>query len=335
MTDPALVSDEQQFDNALRPLYLKDFIGQDQIKENLRIFLEAAKLRGEPLDHVLFHGPPGLGKTTLAGIVAKEMGVELTHTSGPVLERPADLAGLLTNLKERGVLFIDEIHRLNHVIEEYLYPAMEDFAIDIVIDRGPSARTVRLDLPRFTLIGATTRAGLISSPLRGRFGVCTRIGYYEPNELYRIVLRSSTILGIDVDEDGAFEIAKRSRGTPRIANRLLRRVRDFAQIKAKGKINKEVAEDSLKMLDVDKMGLDEMDRRMLEAIIHKYGGGPVGISTIAVVVGEEPDTLEDVYEPYLIQEGFIKRTARGREATSLAYAHLGVDMKKGPQNGLF
>jgi Holliday junction DNA helicase RuvB len=252
-----------------------------------------------------------------------------------VLERPADLAGLLTNLKDRGVLFIDEIHRLNHVIEEYLYPAMEDFAIDIVIDRGPSARTVRLDLPKFTLIGATTRAGLISSPLRGRFGVCTRIGYYEPNELYRIVMRSSTILGIDVDEDGALEIAKRSRGTPRIANRLLRRVRDFAQIKAKGKIDKKVAEDSLKMLDVDTKGLDEMDRRMLEAIVHKYGGGPVGISTIAVVVGEEPDTLEDVYEPYLIQEGFIKRTARGREATSLAYAHLGVEMKKGRQDGLF
>jgi len=324
LTSPSLVEDEVAFDKALRPASLDEFVGQDRLKENLRVFLQAAVQRGEALDHVLFHGPPGLGKTTLANIIANEMGVQITHSTGPVIERPADLAGLLTNLSERAVLFIDEIHRLNHVVEEYLYPAMEDFKIDIMIDRGPSARSVRLKLQRFTLAGATTRAGLLTSPLRARFGMTCRVGYYSADELCDIVRRSAKITEVEVDDEGAMEIAARSRGTPRIANRLLRRVRDFAQIRASGKITKPVAEDALEMLEVDKQGLDDMDRRMLEAIVVKFGGGPVGLNNLAVAVGEEAETLEDVYEPFLIQEGFVKRTARGRQATDLAYKHLGI-----------
>jgi Holliday junction DNA helicase RuvB len=324
LTSPALVEEELAIDKALRPARLDEFVGQTQLKENLKIFLQAAVQRGEALDHILFHGPPGLGKTTLANIVANEMGVEIVHATGPVIERPADLAGLLTNLTERAILFIDEIHRLNHVVEEYLYPAMEDFKIDIMIDRGPSARSVRLKLQRFTLAGATTRAGLITSPLRARFGMMFRIGYYNTDELCQIVKRSARIMEVAVDEEGARELAARSRGTPRIANRLLRRVRDFAQIRANGKITGRVAEDALLMLEVDKLGLDDMDRRMLEAIILKFGGGPVGLNNLAVVVGEEAETLEDVYEPFLIQEGLIKRTPRGRQATNLAYEHLGI-----------
>ncbi|MFH0779081.1 MAG: Holliday junction branch migration DNA helicase RuvB [Candidatus Eisenbacteria bacterium] len=337
LTSPALVEEEVALDTALRPGSLDEFVGQNHLKENLRVFLQAAVQRGEALDHILFHGPPGLGKTTLANIIANEMGVEITHTTGPVIERPADLAGLLTNLTERAVLFIDEIHRLNHVVEEYLYPAMEDFKIDIMIDRGPSARSVRLNLQHFTLAGATTRAGMITSPLRARFGMTCRVGYYDKEELHRIVKRSAKIIGVDINEDGASEIAGRSRGTPRIANRLLRRVRDFAQIKAGGKITKPVAEDALQMLEVDRVGLDEMDRRMLEAVILKFAGGPVGLNNLAVAVGEEAETLEDVYEPFLIQEGFIKRTPRGRQATALAYRHLGIaspeDAGSGPGPG--
>ena len=335
LTSPALVEEEVAIDKALRPARLDEFVGQTQLKENLKVFLQAAVQRGEALDHILFHGPPGLGKTTLANIIANEMGVEIVHATGPVIERPADLAGLLTNLTERAILFIDEIHRLNHVVEEYLYPAMEDFKIDIMIDRGPSARSVRLKLQRFTLAGATTRAGLITSPLRARFGMMFRIGYYNPEELCQIVKRSAKIMEVAIDEEGARELAARSRGTPRIANRLLRRVRDFAQIRASGKITGRVAEDALQMLEVDKLGLDDMDRRMLEAIIVKFGGGPVGLNNLAVAVGEEAETLEDVYEPFLIQEGFIKRTPRGREATNLAYEHLGISEreKESGQNG--
>jgi Holliday junction DNA helicase RuvB len=335
LTSPALVEEELAIDKALRPARLDEFVGQTQLKENLKVFLQAAVQRGEALDHILFHGPPGLGKTTLANIIANEMGVEIVHATGPVIERPADLAGLLTNLTERAILFIDEIHRLNHVVEEYLYPAMEDFKIDIMIDRGPSARSVRLKLQRFTLAGATTRAGLITSPLRARFGMMFRIGYYNPEELCQIVKRSAKIMEVAIDEEGARELAARSRGTPRIANRLLRRVRDFAQIRASGKITGRVAEDALQMLEVDKLGLDDMDRRMLEAIIVKFGGGPVGLNNLAVAVGEEAETLEDVYEPFLIQEGFIKRTPRGREATNLAYEHLGISEreKESGQNG--
>ena len=348
LTSPALVEEELAIDKALRPARLDEFVGQTQLKENLKVFLQAAVQRGEALDHILFHGPPGLGKTTLANIMANEMGVEIVHATGPVIERPADLAGLLTNLTERAILFIDEIHRLNHVVEEYLYPAMEDFKIDIMIDRGPSARSVRLKLQRFTLAGATTRAGLITSPLRARFGMMCRIGYYSTDELCQIVKRSAKIMEVAIDEEGARELAARSRGTPRIANRLLRRVRDFAQIKASGKITGRVAEDALQMLEVDRLGLDEMDRRMLEAIIVKFAGGPVGLNNLAVAVGEEAETLEDVYEPFLIQEGLIKRTPRGRQATSFAYEHLGlVDREKeagqnekeagqnGPQKKLF
>jgi Holliday junction DNA helicase RuvB len=333
LTSPSLVEEEVAFDKALRPATLDEFVGQDRLKENLRIFLQAAVQRGEALDHILFHGPPGLGKTTLANIIANEMGVEIAHSTGPVIERPADLAGLLTNLSERAVLFIDEIHRLNHVVEEYLYPAMEDFKIDIMIDRGPSARSVRLKLQRFTLAGATTRAGLITSPLRGRFGMICRVGYYGADELCAIVKRSAKITEVEVDEEGAMEIAARSRGTPRIANRLLRRVRDFAQIKASGRITKPVAEDALRMMEVDELGLDDMDRRMLEAIVVKFGGGPVGLSNLAVAVGEEAETLEDVYEPFLIQEGFIKRTPRGRQATELAYKHLRLVVPKKDSGG--
>jgi len=324
ITDPEPLGRERDFDTSLRPQKLDEFVGQESLREQLRIAVEAARGRGEALDHILLHGPPGLGKTTLASILAAEMGVPMAQTSGPVLERGGDLAGLLTNLEERSVLFIDEIHRMNPVVEEYLYPAIEDFCIDIMLDRGPSARSVRLELKRFTLIGATTRTGLLSAPLRGRFGLTARLDYYTTEELARIVRRSARILGVPVDDGGALEIASRSRGTPRVGNRLLRRVRDYAETRAQGKITAAVAQAALRLLEVDARGLDDMDRRMLEAIVVKYGGGPVGLTTIAVVVGEEAGTLEDVYEPYLIQEGFLKRTARGREATDLAFTHLGL-----------
>lgn len=324
ITDPGPLGSEVEFDRTLRPQQLEEFVGQESLREQLRIAVEAAKQRGEALDHLLFHGPPGLGKTTLASILAAEMEVPMVQTSGPVLERAADLAGLLTNLEFRSVLFIDEIHRMNPVVEEYLYPAIEDFRLDIMIDRGPSARSVRIDIKRFTLIGATTRTGLLSAPLRGRFGMSARLDYYTTDELERIIRRSAKILGVPIDTAGAKELAARSRGTPRVGNRLLRRVRDYAETRAKGKITEEVAQAALRLLEVDARGLDDMDRRMLEAIVVKYGGGPVGLTTIAVVVGEEPGTLEDVYEPYLIQEGFLKRTARGREATDLAFTHLGL-----------
>src|SRR6266850_2557643 len=343
ITDPGPIGGERDLDRTLRPQRLEEFVGQESLREQLRIAVEAAMQRGEPLDHILLHGPPGLGKTTLASILAAEMEVPIVQTSGPVLERAADLAGLLTNLDHRAVLFIDEIHRMNPVVEEYLYPAIEDFRLDIMIDRGPSARSVRIDLKRFTLIGATTRTGLLSAPLRGRFGLSARLGYYSTAELGRIITRSAKLLGVPIDAAGARELASRSRGTPRVGNRLLRRVRDFAETRAGGKITAKVARDALALLEVDERGLDDMDRRMLEAIVIKYSGGPVGLSTIAVVVGEEPDTLEDVYEPYLIQEGFLKRTARGREATDLAFTHLGLTPPKraaaadpeSPQSTLF
>ncbi len=334
VTVPDRLEDEFEYDITLRPTKFDEFVGQEKIKENLKIFIQAAKKRGEPLDHVLFYGPPGLGKTTLAHIIAQEMATNIKSTSGPVLERPADLAGLLTNLGKKEVLFIDEVHRLHHVVEEYLYPAMEDFKIDIMIEKGPSARSVKIDLQPFTLVGATTRAGLLTSPLRSRFGVVGRLDFYQPEDLYKIVLRSAKILKVSIDKEGAFEIAKRSRGTPRVANRLLRRVRDYAEVKAKGKIDLPVAHDALLMLDVDKLGLDEMDKKIMEVIIHKFKGGPVGINTIAVAVGEEGETIEEIYEPFLIQEGLLNRTPRGRTATDLAYKHLGISREKGAQERL-
>jgi Holliday junction DNA helicase RuvB len=324
LSDPERHADEVSLETSLRPLELADFVGQPNVREALGVFLTAARERNEAADHALLVGPPGLGKTTLAGILAHELGVNVTHTSGPVIERPADLAGLLTNLSERDVLFIDEIHRLNPVVEEYLYPAMEDFALDILLDRGPSARSVRLSLPKFTLVGATTRAGLITSPLRARFGLTLRLDYYAVADLERIVKRSARLLGVDIDDDGAHELARRSRGTPRVANRLLRRVRDFAQVRNQGRLDQGAVAGALKLLDVDERGLDDMDRRLLTALIEKYDGGPVGLGTLAVVVGEEAETLEDVYEPFLIMEGFLKRTQRGRVATPLAYTHLGL-----------
>jgi Holliday junction DNA helicase RuvB len=319
-----LKAEDLDFDLALRPTTLGEFIGQTKLKENLRIFIQAALQRKEPLDHLLLFGPPGLGKTTLAHIVAKEMGANIRATSGPVLERPGDLAGILTNLQEGDVLFVDEIHRLSAVVEEYLYPAMEEFVIDIMIDKGPSARSVKINLPRFTLIGATTRSGLLTSPLRSRFGIVERINYYTEEELGEVVGRSSRILNIEVDRAGAFEIARRSRGTPRVANRLLRRVRDFAQVRADGKVTREVADRALRMLEVDEMGLDPMDKRILGFILKECGGGPVGVNTLAVGVGEEAETLEEIYEPYLIQRGFLKRTPSGRVATKHAYDHFGM-----------
>jgi len=325
LADPERLDEDLQEEPRLRPTRLDEFVGQPAIREQLRIFVEAARRRGEALDHTLFHGPPGLGKTTLAAILAEELGVEITHTSGPVIERPGDLAGLLTNLSPRAILFVDEIHRMSPVVEEYLYPALEDFTLDILLDRGPNARSLKIGLERFTLVGATTRSGLLSAPMRARFGVTLRLDYYAPEDLTRIVVRSAGILGVSIEPDAALELARRARGTPRVANRLLRRVRDFALIRADGAIRLDVAREALELLEVDERGLDEMDRRLLDALISKYGGGPVGLNTLAVVVGEEAGTLEDVYEPFLIQEGFIKRTPRGREATPLAYAHLGID----------
>ena len=315
---------EDANEGSLRPHTLAEYIGQEKAKQSLSIFIEAARRRTESLDHVLLHGPPGLGKTTLAGIIAQEMGVNIRITSGPAIEKPGDLAALLTNLSENDILFVDEIHRLNRAVEEILYPAMEDYAIDIIIGKGPSANSIRLDLPKFTLIGATTRAGSLSAPLRDRFGVTLRLELYTPEELAKIVTRSAGILNVSIEPEGAMEIARRSRGTPRIANRMLRRVRDFAQVMADGVITKSVADKALLALEVDYLGLDNVDRRMLQAIIENYGGGPVGLDTLAATIGEESVTLEDVYEPYLMQIGFLTRTPRGRCVTQKAYAHLHI-----------
>ena len=321
----SVVLPEDANEGSLRPKTLDEYIGQERAKENLRIFIQAAKMRGEALDHVLLHGPPGLGKTTMAAVIANEMGVNLRITSGPTIEKAGDLAALLTNLQENDILFVDEIHRLNHAVEEVLYPAMEDYAIDIIIGKGPSANSIRLDLPKFTLIGATTRSGQLAAPLRDRFGVNLRLELYTAEELKQIVRRSANILGIEIELPGAEEIARRSRGTPRVANRLLRRVRDFAQVTANGIITRDVADRALSRLEVDHMGLDTLDRRMLRSIITYYGGGPVGLETLAATINEEAVTLEDVYEPYLLQQGFLTRTPRGRCVTQKAYEHLGME----------
>ena len=321
--DEQLSQGEKDFENALRPLKFRDFSGQTGVVDNLEVFVEAAKYRGEPLDHTLLHGPPGLGKTTLSNIIANELGVGFKITSGPVLDKPGDLAGILTSLEPRDVLFIDEIHRLSPVVEEYLYSAMEDYRIDIMIDKGPSARSIQIDLNPFTLVGATTRSGLLTAPLRARFGINLHLEYYDPQTLQRIIRRSAGILGVPIDDDAAAEISRRSRGTPRIANALLRRVRDFAQVKGSGRIDRSIAEIALKALNIDQFGLDEIDNKILVTIIDKFRGGPVGLSTIATAIGEDTGTVEEVYEPFLIMEGFIKRTPRGRVATRLAYDHLG------------
>ncbi len=335
LISPEKKEEDKDLDNQLRPQTLEDFIGQDKLKEKLYIFIEAARKRKEALDHVLFYGPPGLGKTTLANIVAREMGVNINSTSGPVIEKPIDLSAILSHLQKGDVLFIDEVHRLNHVVEEILYPAMEDYKLDIMIGKGPSARSIKLDLPRYTLVGATTRAGLLTSPLRARFGVVNRIGYYSREEMEKIVGRSSEILNIEIEEEGTREIAKRSRGTPRVANRLLRRVRDYAQVRADNVITREVADKALKILEVDKFGLDDVDKMILSTIIEKFKGGPVGINSLAVAVGEEKGTLEEMYEPYLIQEGYLERTPGGRKATQRAYECLGKRKKEDEQEELF
>ena len=325
-------SSEKEFEKALRPLQFEDFSGQKSVVENLQVFVEAAKFRGEPLDHTLLHGPPGLGKTTLSNIIANELGVGFKITSGPVLDKPGDLAGILTSLEPNDVLFIDEIHRLSPVVEEYLYSAMEDYRIDIMIDKGPSARSIQIDLNPFTLIGATTRSGLLTAPLRARFGINMHLEYYDPDTLSRIIKRSARLLGMPINDEAADEISRRSRGTPRIANGLLRRVRDFAQVKGNGNIDTKIAKVALTALNIDEYGLDDIDNKILTTIIDKFKGGPVGIGTIATAIGEDAGTIEDVYEPYLIMEGFLKRTSRGRMVTELAYNHLGRDMYRTNSN---
>lgn len=322
-----VIEEDLKTEGNLRPQLLVDYIGQEKAKENLKVYIKAAKQRNDALDHVLFYGPPGLGKTTLAGIIANEMGVHLKVTSGPAIEKPGEMAAILNNLQEHDVLFVDEIHRLNRQVEEVLYPAMEDYAIDIMIGKGTSARSIRLELPKFTLVGATTRAGMLTAPLRDRFGVVHHLEYYTENELKTIIIRSAKVLGVEIDEEGAMEMARRSRGTPRLANRLLKRVRDFAQVRYDGKITKEVADFALNLLEVDRYGLDQIDRRILSTIMVQFSGGPVGLDTLAAAIGEDSGTIEDVYEPYLIKNGFLVRTPRGRVAGDFAYEHLGIDRK--------